>query len=126
MPTSEQQPQSARAAADQEQAERHKTIAVRVQESVHSQLSFIAHLSGTSISQEIRQAIEGRISAAQRDADLIARAQQTRDQIEREAAARSAAITGFLGQKATAQAATKSAAPPGRRAAGTNGNHGKE
>ena len=46
----------------QEQAEQQlKTIAVRVQEDVHAQLSFIAQLSGTSLSEEIRRAIETRI-----------------------------------------------------------------
>lgn len=122
MPTPEQQPQhhAERPAAGNEQAEHFKTIAVRVQENLHAQLSFIAQLSGTSISEEIRQAIEGRISAAQDDADLIARAEQAREQIEREAAARTAAIAGFMGQKATARAVTKPAAPRGRRATATS------
>ena len=81
-----------------------KTIAVRVQEGLHAQLSFIAQLSGTSISEEIRRAIETRITTARDDPELIARAQQVRDQIEREAAARTAALAGFMGHGAVAAA----------------------
>lgn len=77
-----------------------RTIAVRVDEQLHAQLSFIAQLAGNSISDEVRTAIEGRIASAQDDPALIARAQQVREQIEREATARSAAIAGFMGQKA--------------------------
>jgi hypothetical protein len=82
------------------QDQRLKTIAVRVQEDMHAQLSFIAQLSGTSIADEIRRAIENRITTAQDDPDLLARAQQARQEIEREAAARSAAIAGFMGTTA--------------------------
>lgn len=77
-----------------------RTIAVRVDEQLHAQLSFIAQLAGNSISDEVRTAIEGRIASAQDDPALIARAQRVREQIEREATARSAAIAGFMGQKA--------------------------
>ena len=81
-----------------EQAEQQvRTIAVRVQGDLHAQLSFIAQLSGTSISEEIRRAIETRITTVRDDPELIARAQEVRDQIEREAAARTAAIAGFMG-----------------------------
>jgi hypothetical protein len=90
----------------QEQEQQHlKTLAVRVEESLHAQLRFIAQLSGTSITEEIRRAIEHRITAAQDDPALIARAQQVREEIEREAAARSAAIAGFIGTPAVTAAA---------------------
>jgi hypothetical protein len=78
---------------------RFRTIAVRVEEDMHAQLRFIAQLSGTSISDEIRQAIERRITTAQDDPELITRAQDLRDEIEREAATRKAAIAGFMGQQ---------------------------
>ena len=77
-----------------------KTIAVRVEEDMHTQLRFIAQLSGTSIADEIRRAIDTRITTAQDDPDLVARAQEVREEIEREAAARSAAIAGFIGTTA--------------------------
>jgi len=94
--------------------DRHfKTIAVRVDENLHTQLRFIAQLSGSSIAEEIRTAIERRIATAQDDPELIERAQQARQQIEREAAARSAAIAGFMGT--TAVTGTDADAPKSRR-----------
>jgi len=83
-----------------------KTIAVRVEEELHTQLRFIAQLTGSTITDEIRRAIENRITTAQDDPDLIARAQAARDEIEREAAARSAALAGFLGKPAVAATTT--------------------
>ncbi|WP_276938381.1 MULTISPECIES: hypothetical protein [Ferrimicrobium] len=86
---------------DPNKQERHtKTLAIRVEETLHAQLRFIAQLRETSITDEIRQAIETRIASAQDDPEIIARAQQARDELEREAAARSAAIAGFLGKQA--------------------------
>lgn len=109
MPTPELEPQAQPLDGmpePQEQAEQQiKTIAVRVQESLHAQLSFIAQLSGTSISEEIRRAIETRITTVRDDPELIARAQQVREEIEREAAARTAAIAGFMGRGAVESAA---------------------
>jgi hypothetical protein len=85
-----------------ELAEQHfKTVAVRVHEDVHAQLSFIAQLSGSNLSEQIRRAIGDRITAAQSDPELIARAEAASEQIEREAAARTAAIAGFIGKPAT-------------------------
>jgi hypothetical protein len=99
-PTTTQQPEAL--AGMPEQQEQFRTIAVRVQESLHAQLSFIAQLAGTTLSEEIRAAVEHRIATAQDDPQLIARAQAAREQIEREAAARAAAIAGFMGSTATA------------------------
>jgi hypothetical protein len=102
-----------------EQREQHqKTIAIRVDESLHAQLRFIAQLSGSTITDEIRRAIESRVTTAQDDPDLISRAQEAHDEIEREAAARSAAIAGFLGKPAVAAATepTTDTAPKTRRA----------
>lgn len=88
-----------------EQQEQHyKTLAVRIDESLHAQLRFIAQLSGSTITDEIRRAIETRITTAQDDPELIDRAQKVREEIEREAAARSAAIAGFLGTPAVTAA----------------------
>lgn len=122
----EQQAQSLEGMPEpQEQAEQQvKAIAVRVQEGLHAQLSFIAQLSGTSISEEIRRATETRITTVGDDPELIARAQQVRDQIEREAAARTAAIAGFMGHGAVALAAvddtTSRSRPKTRRGSKTS------
>ena len=81
-----------------------KTIAVRVVESLHAQMQFIAQLRGNTISDEVRLAIEGRVAAAQDDPELVARAQEVRQEIEREAAARAAAIAGFMGKPTVTEA----------------------
>lgn len=120
MPTPEQQPhdqagtEALTGDVPEQIEQRFKTIAVRVGEQLHSQLQFLAQLSGTSISEEIRTAIQGRITAAHDDPELVARAQQVREEIERDAAARTAAIAGFMGHKATAGTAKK----PGTARAG--------
>ena len=84
------------------QEQHTKTLAIRVEETLHAQLRVIAQLRETTITDEIRQAIETRIASAQDDPEIVARAQQARDELEREAAARSAAIAGFLGKPTVA------------------------
>jgi len=79
MATSEQQPIAREPEALEGMPEQHeqqfRTIAVRVQESLHTQLSFIAQLAGSTLSEEIREAIEKRIATAQDDPELIKKAQ---------------------------------------------------
>lgn len=85
---------------EQMEQQRFKTIGVRIEEGLHAQLSFIAQLTGGTITDEIRRSLEARVQAAQDDPDLIARAEQVRSEIEREAEARRQAISGFFGQVA--------------------------
>ncbi len=102
-------------ANESERQQKHlRTLAVRLDEGLHAQLHFIAQLRGASISDEIRRAIENRIATAQDDPELTTRAQQVRDEIEREAAARSAAIAGFLGSPAVGAAAETNQGGPAR------------
>jgi hypothetical protein len=103
--------------AEQEQ-QHYKTLAVRVEESLHAQLRFIAQLSDSSIAEEIRRAIEARVATAQDDPDLQARAEQVRGEIEREAAARRDAIAGFFGK--TAVEATTTSGRASRRGSKTS------
>lgn len=97
-----EQPESAAAEAVERGAEqqRVKTLGIRIEESLHAQLTFIAQLGGNTIADEIRRAIEERVQTAQNDPDLIARAAEVNREIEREAEARRAAIAGFLGSVA--------------------------
>lgn len=120
MPTPEQQPATPTpetlagmpdTSASELHEQRYKTIAVRVEENLHTQLQFIADLAGTSLSEEVRQAILGRIISAQDDPKLIERAEKVREEIEREAAARTAAIAGFMGQKAVARSNQRTRRP---------------
>lgn len=93
------------------QGQRLKTVAIRIDETLHAQLQFIAQLGETTITDEIRRAIENRIATAHDDPELIARAQRVRAEIEREAAARSAAIAGFMGTNVVADATTTTPKP---------------
>jgi predicted HicB family RNase H-like nuclease len=93
---------------------RFKTLGVRLEAELHAQLSFIAQLSGHTLAEEIRNAIQGRVIAAQTDADLVARAEAVRAEIEREAAARRQAIAGFFGATAVDSATPQQAAPATR------------
>lgn len=106
----------------QDQEQHMKTIALRVDEGVHAQLRFIAQLNSSSIAEEIRGAIEARIATAQDDPALVARAQQAQEEIEREAAARAAAIAGFLGKPALSAVVDQPArsAPKARRSKPSN------
>lgn len=88
-----------------------KTIAVRVEEGLHAQLQFIAQLSGSTIADEVRNGIQQRIAHAQTDPTLIAKAQEARDRIERQARLRSDAIAGFIGLTATAEATAEASTP---------------
>jgi hypothetical protein len=91
----EQQPQSPNG-----EQQRFKTLGVRVDEELHAQLTFIAQLEGSTIADEIRHSIEARVEAAQSDPELIARAEEVRAEIEREAQARQQAIAGLFGRLA--------------------------
>jgi hypothetical protein len=77
--------------------QRYKTLGVRLDEDLHARLSFIAQLSGSTITDEIRRSIDARIETAMADPELIARAEEVRAEIEREAQARQQAISGFFG-----------------------------
>ena len=110
-------PEAQQPTAEQEQ--HFKTLAVRVEESLHAQLRFIAQLRDSSLADEIRGAIEARVAAAQDDPDLIAKAERVRGEIEREAAARRDAISGFFGKTAVAATTTGGTRP--RRGAKPSG-----
>jgi len=99
---------------------RHKTLGIRLDEEIHAQLVFIAQLTGSSLSDEIKTSIESRIQAAQTDPELIERAQQAREQIEREAKARQAAIAGLFGSAAlSTEVEGKAPSRRGRTSGGT-------
>lgn len=87
-----------------------KTLAIRLDDELHAQLSVLAQLSGTSLTDEIRQAIESHLEAKRANPELSARAKQVAEEIEHEAQARQAAITtlfGGSGQPKEAKASSK-------------------
>lgn len=98
----------------------HKTLAIRLDTTLHAQLSVIAQLRGNTITDEIRQAIESHISAVRADTALTAKADAVLDEIDRDAAARRDAIASLFGdQPAAADATAKS--PRRSRTSGSEG-----
>jgi predicted DNA-binding protein len=73
-----------------------KTLAIRLEPDMHAQLSVVAQLRNSTITDEIRQAIEAHIALAVADPDFASQATGVLDEIEREAKARRAAITSLF------------------------------
>jgi hypothetical protein len=108
----EEQPQVQNQQEQQQDAERrYKTLGVRLEEGIHAQLSFISQLKGSTLGDEIKASIEAHVVAAQSDPELIERAQRVREQIEREAKARQAAIAGLFGAVALSSEVESKPAP---------------
>lgn len=84
-----------------------KTLAIRLDEAVHAQLSVIAGLRKTTITEEIRQAIEEHISVVRSKPELASSAESALDDIEREVATRKAAITALFGESEPATTASR-------------------
>jgi|HubBroStandDraft_1064217.scaffolds.fasta_scaffold115523_3 hypothetical protein len=74
-----------------------KTLAIRLEPDVHAQLSFIAQLKDSTITDEFRQAILNHIEACKADPELTAKAGGVLDDIEREAQTRREAIASLFG-----------------------------
>lgn len=80
-------------------SERVKTLAIRLDEDLHARLSVIALLAGSTVTDEIRTALEQHVASRSTDADLSARAEAARAEIERDAQARQQAIAEMFGNK---------------------------
>lgn len=75
-----------------------KTLAIRLDEELHAQLSIIAQLNDSSITEEIRTAIEAHIETTKASKELSGKADEVLDEIEREATTRREAITALFGE----------------------------
>lgn len=82
-----------------------KTLAIRLEDGLHAQLSVLAQLRDSSITDEIRQAIERHLEALRTSDELTGRAQAVLDDIEREAKVRAEAIATLFGPGSDATAA---------------------
>jgi hypothetical protein len=74
-----------------------KTLAIRLEDDQHAQLTAVAGLSDLTITDAIRQAIEEWIASRRSQPELTARAQSMLDEIEKEAAQRRDAIAALFG-----------------------------
>ena len=88
-----------------------KTLAIRLEPELHAQLSVIAQLRDSTISDEIRTALLAHIAATKTAPDLAARGQTVLDDIEREASSRREAIASLFGDEPEPAAAPKGRKP---------------
>jgi predicted DNA-binding protein len=84
-----------------------KTLAIRLEPDLHAQLSLIAQLRSSTITDEIRQAIEAHVAAVTGSSEFAERSEELLAEIEREATARRAAIATLLGTPASKGIASK-------------------
>lgn len=75
-----------------------KTLAIRLEPDLHAQLSVIAQLRNSTITDEIRSAIEAHIVTVKAAPDLLAKADAVLEDIERDAATRRDAIATLFGE----------------------------
>ncbi len=97
-----------------------KTLAIRLEPDVHAQLSLIAHLRDSTITDELKEAVTTHIANVKAAPELAARADSVIEDIEREATARRAAIATLFGddQQPGSPSATGSRNRSSRKPAG--------
>lgn len=88
-----------------------RTIAIRVEEELHTQLTLLAQLAGRPLVEEIREAIDEHLARKGNDVDLSAQAKSALEEIDRDAASRRNAIEALLKRKEQP--------PKGKRKSGT-------
>ena len=87
-----------------------KTLAIRLDDDVHAQLSIVAQLRDSNITEVIRTAIEAYLDAARTDPALAAQADEVLAGIDAEASKRRDAI-GALFQPAESKPARRGRKP---------------
>ncbi|PZE75341.1 DNA-binding protein [Curtobacterium sp. MCBD17_019] len=73
-----------------------KTLAIRLEEETHARLSILSKLSGLSVTDTIRAAIDEYLSTLAAQPDIAVKAQALTVEIEREAAEQRSAIEALL------------------------------
>jgi predicted transcriptional regulator len=98
-----------------------KTLAIKLEDGTHGQLTAIAQLEGLPVTLLIKQAVEQFIESKRNQPELTARAADALEEIERDAANRREAIATLFGSE-PAPAASKDEGPiPLRRTRGRGG-----
>ncbi len=90
-----------------------KTLAIRLADDLHAQLSLVAQLDELTLTDAIRRAIEEFIERKRAEGDFAARAAAMLEEIDREAATRRQSIEALFGTAGPPDAA---ADPPKGRA----------
>lgn len=76
-----------------------KTLAIRLEEEQHAQLTMIAQLEGLTVTDAIRQSIDQWVNERKNNPQLKARAESILEEIEKEASTRRSAIAALLGEE---------------------------
>ena len=94
-----------------------KTLAIRLDDEQHAQLSVLAQLEGTTVTDFIRSAIDAQLQAKRSQPEIAAKAEQVLAEIDAEAAnQRSAIATLFAsGEGDKGESATPPASGRGSR-----------
>lgn len=90
-----------------------KTLAIRLTETQHAQLSLIAQLAERTLTEEIRLAVEHWIEQSKQSPDFAAQAESVLEEIDREAQNRRSAITALLGAQTKSSGQRARKAKPG-------------
>jgi hypothetical protein len=98
-----------------------KTLGIRLPGELHAQFALVAQLDGLSLTDAILRAVEHYVETKRGERDFAERAAAALAEIEREAAARRAAIEELFGQKPEEEATTSKPASSRARKTGAEG-----
>jgi hypothetical protein len=98
-----------------------KTLGIRLPAELHAQFALVAQLDGLNLTDAILRAVEHYVESKRTEADFAERAAAALADIEREAAARRAAIEGLFGANSDQSTTSTKAASPRTRKTGAEG-----
>ncbi len=79
-----------------------KTLAIKLEDDTHAQLTILAQLEEMPVSDALKQAVDGYIASKRSQPELKARLESVLADIERDAATRREAITSLFSEEETA------------------------
>jgi len=94
-----------------------KTLGIRLPDALHAQFALTAQVDDISLGDAALRAVELYVATKKAEPDFAARAQAALDAIEREAAARRAAIQGLFGSPQPAEPPAPTTTSPRSRKA---------
>ncbi|UVJ38067.1 hypothetical protein [Arthrobacter sp. CJ23] len=74
-----------------------KKLGIQLEPDMHAQLTLIAQLQGSTLTDEIRKALTAHVASVKAGGDLATHAEAAMAEIERDAAARREAISSLFG-----------------------------
>lgn len=98
-----------------------KTLGIRLPAELHAQFALVAQLDDLSLTDAILRAVELYVETKRTESDFATRAAAVLEDIEREAAARRAAIEGLFGTASDAQTAPTEKTGRSSRKTGNDG-----